>query len=75
MGKKFIAKFKQEIESCNDCSFYQYIQCYGYDCFHPDAPEEDSEERGDEPLAENAEGPFPKWCPFITQGKLIPKGE
>jgi hypothetical protein len=55
--------FTKDIYSCDDCPFYKYIRCVGYDCFHPDVPEE--EERGeDEPLAENAKGSFPKWCPY-----------
>ena len=53
-------KINMVIESCDDCPFYRYIRCYGNDCFHEGAPEE----RGDEPLAENREGDFPKWCPL-----------
>ena len=52
----------KEISSCDECCYYKYVHCLGYDCFHPDAPEE--EDRGEEPLAENAEGDFPIWCPL-----------
>ena len=51
-----------ELSSCDDCPYYRYIRCHGYDCHHDDAP--DVEDCGDEPLAENREGDFPKWCPL-----------
>ena len=51
-----------KIKSCNECHYYRYESCIGYDCSHPDAPED--EDRGEEPLAENREGDFPMWCPL-----------
>lgn len=58
--------------NCDQCSYYRYIRCYGNDCFHPAAPElpegcdldEDTLERGDEPLAENRHSGVPRWCPL-----------
>lgn len=52
----------QTINSCDDCQFYEYVRCYGYDCSHSDAPP--IEKRGDEELAENSENDYPKWCPI-----------
>ena len=51
-----------KIKSCNECHYYRYESCIGYDCSHPDAPED--EDRGEEELAENREGDFPMWCPL-----------
>jgi len=56
-------KLALEINSCDDCPYYTNVKCFGYDCFHPDAPPED--ERGEEELAENREGFFPIWCPIV----------
>jgi len=55
-------KVQIEVSDCTDCPYYKYFRCYGSDCTHPSAPPE--EERGDEPLAENRKGDFPKWCPL-----------
>ena len=54
-----------KINSCDECCYYEYERCSGYDCSHPNAPEE--EDRGEEPLAENAEGDFPMWCPLSKE--------
>ena len=54
-----------EIKDCDECGYYRYIRCYGYDCHHPKAPDEEA--RGEESLAENREGNFPKWCPYNKQ--------
>ena len=56
-------KNERIINDCDNCHYYEYFRCYGFDCTHKDAPSED--ERFDEPLAENREGGFPKWCPMI----------
>lgn len=61
---KMKIKIKMELESCDDCLYYEYVRCLGYDCFHADAPE--VENREEEPLAENRKGNFPKWCPFLS---------
>lgn len=59
-------KIEIGIDDCDDCDYYRYIRCLGYDCHHPEAPDE--KERGeDEPLAENREGNFPVWCPWLKQ--------
>lgn len=59
-------KTKIEIElNCENCPFYVYIKCTGYDCSNPNAPSE--ELRGDEPLAENKDGDMPKWCPLLPE--------
>jgi len=57
-----------DINNCDKCPYYIYIRATGYDCFHEDAPEMDSKERNLEPLAENREGFFPLWCPFLKKG-------
>ena len=56
-----------KINNCDECGYYRYERCVGYDCFHPEAQllhnnrqEDDKEE---EPLAENRIGDFPEWCP------------
>ena len=51
------------VKNCNDCGYYEYIRCYGSDCHHENAPPE--EKRGDEFLAENRHGNYPKWCPML----------
>ena len=56
----------EEIKDCDECDYYRYIRCYGYDCHHPETPNE--RQRGeDEPLAENRRGSLPKWCPYKCQ--------
>lgn len=71
-----------EIDSCAECSFLKYFRCHGNDCIHPSAAEIPAEcdlsidcedcplecGRKIEPLAENREGDFPKWCPLEKKG-------
>jgi hypothetical protein len=62
--RKQMEEAKKTLEpelDCDDCHYYTYYRCHGYDCNHEDASEED--ERGDEPLAENRKGKIPLWCP------------
>ena len=56
-------KMSFNVESCDDCPFYKYVSCLGYECFHPCAPDEKL--RGEEPLPENRKDAFPKWCPSV----------
>ena len=51
------------IDDCDDCHYYNYDACYGSDCANAEAPP--NYDRGDEPLAENRHGNFPKWCPMV----------
>jgi hypothetical protein len=55
-------KINVTIEGCDDCFYYEYIRSNGYDCIHSEAPQDNK--RGNEPLAENRIGTFPKWCPL-----------
>ena len=59
-------KLEYELDSCDDCDYYEYIRCHGSDCTHGGAPLE----KGDEPLAENRDGDFPKWCPLLKYAVL-----
>ncbi len=64
---------KYVINDCEACEYYEYVPCAGHDCFHEDAPEK--EDRGEEYLAENREGNFPKWCPMMGKVELTEWGK
>jgi hypothetical protein len=50
-----------EVDSCDMCPHYKYVERCGYDCHHPEVPY--GVERGNEFSAESRHGDFPKWCP------------
>ena len=58
-----------EINNCDDCDYYVYVSCLGNVCFHPEAPEIDmnDDDNEEEPLAENREGDFWIYCPYLNK--------